>query len=106
MEWLNFISTELHKSFSPLFSQRAPEATKQFSRERISSRLDFVARTLGETSFLLGDTFTVADAYLFTVLRWTKHTGPDLSRWPAVQQFFERVGARPAVKLSLAEERA
>src|SRR5262249_36648942 len=73
-EWLNLTSTEIHKTFSPLFNPHTPDETRKANIERLEKRFDFVEKELAAKSFLMGDTFTVADAYLFTVLAWTKPT--------------------------------
>lgn len=104
-EQLNYIGTELHKSFTPLFRADSSEAEKEKARTEAARRFDHVERLLGDgRSWLLGDRFSVADAYLFVVSRWTARTGIDLSRWPAIAAFVERVGARPAVREALAAE--
>jgi glutathione S-transferase len=103
-EWLNFIASEIHKSFSPLFGK--DEAAKEGPRKRIATRFDYVQKALGSQPYLTGDTFTVADAYLFNMLRWTAFTGIDLDKWPGLKAFFERVGERPAVKEALAAEKS
>lgn len=104
-EWLNFISTELHKSYSPLFGNKAPAEWKQVVRDTLAARYDVVAASLGEKPYLMGQTFTVADAYLFTVLRWSRLVDFDLSRWPNLVQYLERVGARPAVRAAMDAEK-
>jgi len=104
MEWLNFISTELHKSFSPLFRPDAPEETKQQAHELLSKRLELVAQQLQTTLYLTGDQFSVADAYLFTVLRWSRYVKLDLGRWPQFSVYMERMAARPAVHQAMREE--
>lgn len=96
-EWLNYISTEIHKSFSTLFNPEATEDIKGAAKARLSKRFGFAASALEGKNYLLGDTFTVADAYFFTMLRWTHYTGIDLSAWPALREYFNRVAARPAV---------
>jgi glutathione S-transferase len=104
MEWLNFISTELHKSFSPLFQPTTPEETKQAARTRIASRLDYIADRLNGKDYLMGNQFSVADAYLFTVLGWTAHVKFDLSPWPVLQSYQQRVAARPTVRAAMVAE--
>lgn len=104
-EWLNFISTELHKSYSPLFGNKAPADWKGVVRDTLTARYDVVAASLGEQPYLMGDHFTVADAYLFTVLRWSRLVEFDLSRWPSLVAYLERVSARPAVKAAMEAER-
>jgi glutathione S-transferase len=103
-EWLNYISTEIHKSFSPLFNPNMPDDGKKVYRERLANRLEFVNRELEGKQYLLGDHFTVADAYLFTVTRWTKPMGIDISGLPNLVAHHERVGARPAVQEALKVE--
>jgi glutathione S-transferase len=97
MEWLNFISTELHKGFSPLFNKNCPDSWKEHVRATLAARFAIVTEALQGHDFLFGDTFSVADAYLFTVLGWTKYTGIDLAAWPVLAAYRERIAARPAV---------
>jgi len=104
VEWLAFISSEIHKNFSPLFRDDTPEETKQYVRKVLSARLDYLQRALGNRPFLMGEQFTVADAYLFTVLGWTGHLNFDLGKWPQVQRYMDRVGARPQVAEALKAE--
>ncbi|MDW8478583.1 MAG: glutathione transferase GstA [Xanthomonadales bacterium] len=104
LEWMTFIATELHKAFSPLFDPQAPEATRARQRERIAARLDFLAPGLATQPFLLGDRFSVADAYLFTVLGWSQYVQFDLAPWPALGAYRERIGARPAVREAMRAE--
>jgi glutathione S-transferase len=103
-EWLNFISTELHKQFSPLFDQSTPDEVKAKQREKLAKRYDWIAQQLGDKDYLTGSSFTVADAYLFTVTNWTKSTGIDMARWPALQSYMKRVAARPPVQEALKAE--
>lgn len=102
-EWLNFIATEIHKAFAPLFG--GSDEAKEQARARVSKRLDFVARALEGRSYLVGDSFSVADAYLFNMLTWTTFTGIDLGKWPALQAFFARVRERPSVQAALAAQK-
>jgi glutathione S-transferase len=104
--WLNFLSSEVHKEFGPLFNPKAPDEVKAQRKEALAKRFDFIAKSLDGKSFLMGDTFTVADGYLFVLLRWTAFTGIELDKWPALKAFQERVGARPAVKAALEAEAA
>ena len=103
-EWLNFVSSEIHKGFSPLFNPRVPEETKTVFKERLAGRLNIAAKALEGKDYLMGKTFTVADAYLYTVLRWAPRMNVDLSPWPALKDYMERIAARPAVKAAMAEE--
>jgi glutathione S-transferase len=104
VEWLAFISSEIHKNFSPLFRDDTPEETRQHLRRVLSARLDYLSRAIGNRPFLMGEQFTVADAYLFTVLGWSRHLDFDLAKWPLVQRYMERVGARPQVTEALKAE--
>ena len=103
-EWLNFITSELHKQFSPLFDPSMPDEAKEKFRGKIRGRFEWINEQLGDKPFLMGDDFTVADAYLFTVANWSKHTGIDLARWPKLQAYLARVAARPDVQTALKEE--
>jgi glutathione S-transferase len=102
-EWLNFITSEVHKQFSPLFDATMPDEAKEKFRNRLATRFDWIAGQLKGRDYLTGS-FTVADAYLFVVLGWTKFTGPDLARWPVLQDYVARVAARPRVQEALKAE--
>lgn len=104
MAWLNYISSELHKQFSPLFDKTSTPEVRTSQLARLTKRLGLVDEQLSRHPYLMGEHFTVADAYLFTVLRWTKATGPALTTWPALVAYVERVGARPAVQAALQAE--
>jgi len=103
-EWLNYTTSELHKRFGPLFNPAAPEEAKKTAREELGSKFDFVSKSLGSKHYLLGDHFTVADAYLFTILTWTGHVGIDIGKWANLKSYFERVSARPKVGETLKQE--
>jgi glutathione S-transferase len=103
-EWLAFISTEIHKGFGPLFNRNLPDDQKQATRERLGARLAWVEQQLQGKTYLLGDQFSVADGYLFTVLGWGKWTGVEIAQWPGLVAFCERVGARPKVQEAIAAE--
>lgn len=103
-EWLNFISTELHKGFSPLFNPKAPDDWKSVARELLGRRIGIVAKQLEGRSYLMGESFTVVDAYLFTILRWARHVKLDLSPWPVLSGYQDRVAVRPAVHAALVAE--
>ncbi|WP_394834011.1 glutathione transferase GstA [Pendulispora rubella] len=102
-EWLNYVASEVHKGFSPLFYPTTPEQTKQTTIANLSRAFDFLSTSLAEGPFLLGSTFTVADAYLYTILLWTKHFGGDLdlAKWPVLQGYVARITERPAVRATL-----
>ncbi|MEW5891213.1 MAG: glutathione transferase GstA [Pseudomonadota bacterium] len=104
MEWLNFISTELHKGFGALFNPVFPDEAKTIVRAQLERRISEAGRRLGSRSFALGEDFTVADAYLFTVLGWSRYVNVDLSPWPGLGAYLGRVAARPAVQAALAAE--
>jgi len=103
-EWLNFIGTELHKGFTPLLTPNMPDEAKALAKTRLTSRLQWTDGELTGKSFLIGETFTVADAYLFVVQSWGKHVGIDISALPSLNAFAARVGARPAVQAALRAE--
>lgn len=103
-EWLNTIGTELHKGFSPLFTPGMPEEAKTLAKTRLISRLQWVDGELAGKNYLMGGTFTVADAYLFVVAGWGKHVGVDISALTNLVAFIARVGARPAVQEALRAE--
>jgi glutathione S-transferase len=103
-EWLSFIGTELHKGFSPLFTPGMPEEAKTIAKTRLNSRLQWVNGELANKTYLMGDTFTVADGYLFTVVNWTKHVGIDISGLTNLGAFMGSVGTRPAVQEALRAE--
>ncbi len=103
-EWLNFITAEIHKSFSPLFRPTTPDEYKTISKENLAKRFDWLNEQLAGKDYLMGKQFTVADAYLFVVVGWTKPVGIDLSRWPNLAAFHARVAARPKVKEAMVAE--
>ena len=105
-EWLGFINSEIHKGFSPLFNPATPDDYKTTIRANLAKRLAFVAGYLEQNDFLLGKQFSVADGYLYTVLNWGQWTGIDLSRWPSLVAFQERIGARESVQAARAAEAA
>jgi len=103
-EWLAYISTELHKNMSPLFRPTTPDVMKEIQLAAVKRRLGWADEALGKKFFLTGEHFTVADAYLFTVLSWLGRLNLDLDEWPTLKGFYERVKARPAVQAVLQEE--
>ena len=104
MEWLAFINSEIHKNFSPMFNKDAPEATREFALGMLTKRLEYVQRALGSKTFLLGEQFTVADCYLYTVLSWTPYVKLDLGKWPELKRYVDRIHARPHVLEALKAE--
>jgi len=103
-EWLNFITAELHKQFSPLFKPNTPEDYKPIAKQNIATRFDWLDKQLAGKDYLTGKQFTVADAYLFVMLNWTKPTQIDLAKWPNLVAFQKRVAARPKVKEAMQAE--
>lgn len=104
-QWLNFISTEIHKGgFGPLFNPATPEAAKQLTIDTLTLRLESVAQQLSTKTFLLGEHFTVADAYLFVTLNWGQYVNLDISRWPVLADYTAKIAARPAVQRAMKEE--
>jgi glutathione S-transferase len=103
-EWLNTIGTELHKGFSPLFTPSMPEEAKTMAKTRLISRLSWVDGELAGKTYLMGDSYTVADAYLFVVAGWGKHVGVDISGLTNLSGFMARVASRPAVQEALRAE--
>jgi len=104
MEALNFIATELHKGFGSLFNPRAPEDWKSVAKELLTKRIAVVARQLEGRDYLMGARFSVADAYLFTVLTWAGRVALDLTPWPGLKSYMARVAARPAVHAAMSAE--
>jgi glutathione S-transferase len=103
-EWLNFITSEVHKQFSPLFDPTASDEVKQKQRDKLAGRFDWLNEQLDGRDYLMGKQFTVADAYLFTTVNWSQWTGIDLARWPVLADYMKRVAARPKVKEALKAE--
>lgn len=104
VEWLNFISAEIHKTFGALFRPNVPDATKQAALDTLSTRFQFVEKQLEGREYLTGNQFSVADAYLFTVLGWTRPLKFDLGRWPGIQAYQQRVAARSTVHAAMVAE--
>jgi glutathione S-transferase len=103
-EWLNFITSELHKSFGPIFRPTTPDAYKAISKENLGKRFDWLDKELAGKQYLTGDKFTVADAYLFTVLRWSSRIEVDIAKWPNLKAYMDRVAARPKVQAAMKAE--
>ena len=104
LEWLNFIATELHKGFGPLWNPASSEEAKQGARDMLAKKFDYAEKTLGAGPFVMGQQLTIADPYLFVMLGWTGHHGIDLQRWPGLVAYAERMRERPAVQLVLRAE--
>jgi len=103
-EWLNFLTAEVHKQFSPLFKPNTPEDYKPIAKQTLATRFDWLDQQLAGKDYLMGKQFTVADAYLFVLLNWTKFQSIDLAKWPNLAAFQARVGARPKVQEALQAE--
>jgi glutathione S-transferase len=103
-EWLNYITSEIHKTFSPLWNPANEQAVKDYSLANLKKKFDWLNAQLAGKKYLTGDNFTVADAYLFTVVNWTHPLGIDLAPWPALKEFQARVAARPKVQEAMAAE--
>jgi len=103
-EWLTFTGTELHKNFSPVYVPTSPPEWKAVARALLERRLDAAGRLLGDRAYTVGDAFSVADAYLFTVLGWMRLIDIDIARWPNLADFHGRIGQRPAVLKVMRDE--
>ncbi|MES2612558.1 MAG: glutathione transferase GstA [Pseudomonadota bacterium] len=103
-EWLTFIGTEIHKGFSPLFNPATPEDYKTIARDKLLQRLQWVDGQLADKQYVMGEQFTVADGYLFTVTNWAKPTNVDISAFTHLAAYRDRVAARPAVQEAMKAE--
>lgn len=106
LEWLSYLATEIHKSFSPLFRSSTPHSFLRPGRDHLWRRLDFIEEHLAQNRFLLGSSYCIADSYLFTLSRWLGDQDLALSTWPALSRHHQDIAGRPAVKAALAVERA
>jgi glutathione S-transferase len=104
MEWLNFISTEVHKGFGPLWNPKTPVDVRERTVQALGSRFSFICKALEKQQYLTGETFTIADAYLWVVLNWADYHKVDMTPWPTLQEFRARIAARPAVRATLKAE--
>lgn len=103
-EWLNYISSELHKATAPLFNPELSASAKEAALEKVKKSYEYVSKKLGSKPYLLGNTFTVADAYMFTVINWHNFINLDLSPWPVLVEYQKRVASRPAVQATMTKE--
>ncbi len=103
-EWLNFITSEIHAGSSPLFNRALPEEVQAIFRQRLFRRFDLIEADLASRDHLMGERFTVADAYLFTVLGWMQGFSIDLGSWPSIARYMQRIGARASVREAIARE--
>jgi glutathione S-transferase len=104
MEMLNYITSEVHKAFSPLFKADTPADARKIAVDNLGKKFDWLSAHLAGKKFLMGEIFTVADAYLFTVLRWSALVHVDLTRWPVLTAYVARVEERPKVQEALRAE--
>lgn len=103
-EWLNYVGSEMHKAVGALFNKKYSDDTKQIMKDALKPKFDFLTKELQSRLYLMGEQFTVADGYLFTILGWTSHVGVDLSPWPVLTAYLGRVAGRPAVQAALKAE--
>ena len=103
-EWLGYINSEVHKGFGPFFAPGSSEEAKAAARTNLGKRFGFLQQSLEGREFLVGERFTVADAYLFTVLGWTRIVGIDLGEWPVLKAWHEKIRQRPAVQAAMRAE--
>lgn len=104
LEWLNFIATELHKGFGPLWNPATPDSFKEATREALGKKFDYLQEKIGDGPYILGARFSIVDAYAFAVLNWSKLHSIDIARWPGLAAYLDRVAARPAVQETLRAE--
>jgi glutathione S-transferase len=104
LEWLNFIATELHKGFGPLWNPATPDSFKESTREALGKKFDYLQEKIGDGPYILGRRFSILDAYAFAVLNWSRIHSIDIARWPGLARYLERVAARPAVQETLRAE--
>jgi glutathione S-transferase len=104
IEWLAFVTSEIHKNYSPLFNPAASDDTKQFVRGNLAKRLDWLNTALGAKPFLTAATFTVADAYLYTVLGWSGRVAVELAKWPNLKRYHAEIANRPSIAAALKSE--
>ncbi len=105
-EWLAYVSSEIHKSYSPMFDKALDDSAKKIFSDKLKNRYAFIDQTLAKQKFLGGDLFSIADAYLYTVTRWAKHLNVAVSQYTNLMKWFEMVGERESVKTALANESA
>ena len=103
-EWLNFVTSDLHKVFAPLFRPTTPEEFVKITKETVASKFTYLDKHLANKQYLSGDTFTVADAYCFVIVGWSKYKDIDLGRWPNLKAYMDRIAARPKVQEAMKAE--
>jgi glutathione S-transferase len=106
LEWLNFISTDLHKGCGPFFNPHLPNEIKEtIFKPNLKNKLNIVEKHLSTHTFLLGETFTLADPYLFVILSWLSHFGMDITEWPSLKRYFENLKKRKSIEQAMHEEK-
>ncbi|MBM3581219.1 MAG: glutathione transferase GstA [Alphaproteobacteria bacterium] len=103
-EWLNYITSELHKGFTPLFKPNTPDAYKTITRDNLANRFGYLDRHLAGRPYIMGERFTVADAYAFTVVGWSKYMKIDLTPWHNLKTYMDRIAGRPKVQEAMKAE--
>jgi glutathione S-transferase len=103
-EWLSFVAAELHRSYTPLFDRDLAPACREKALAKLAGKLDFVEAHLAGRDYLMGERFTVADAYCFTIVNWAGYVGVEMAPWPALRAYHARVRARPAVQRAMSDE--
>ena len=103
-EWLSFVSADMHRNYTPLFDKDLLPEVRRKALVRLAGKLDYLAVHLADRSYLMGDLFTVADAYCFTILNWASYVDLDMTPWPKLIAYHARVMARPAVQAAMAQE--
>jgi glutathione S-transferase len=103
-EWLNFITSDLHKVFTPLFLPNTPDEYVKITKERLAGKFAYLDKQLAARPYLMGETFTVPDAYCFVIVSWAKYKDIDLAGWPNLKSYCDRVGARPKVQEAMKAE--
>ena len=104
LEWLNFIATEIHKGYGPLWNPATPDSFKAVTREALGKKFDYLQARIGDGPYILAERFSILDAYAFAVLNWTRVHQIDINRWPGLAAYLARVAARPAVQETLRAE--
>jgi glutathione S-transferase len=103
-EWLNFVTSDLHKVFAPLFRPNTPDDYVKITKENLANKFAYLDKHFADRQYLMGDKFTVADAYCFVITGWSKYKDIDVSRWPNLKGFVDRVGSRPKVQEAMEAE--
>ncbi|OAT47260.1 glutathione S-transferase [Proteus hauseri ATCC 700826] len=104
IEWLNFLASEMHKGYGPLFSPDTPESYVPVVKEKLKSKFRYIDEVLTKHNFICGNNFTVADAYLFTLSQWAPHVGLDITDLTHLQDYLKRIAQRPNVHSALVTE--